>query len=292
MLPWLVAAASACLAVASWVGSPRAPEPGPQTDLSEPRALKTLRLAVATARLENQALRRELDRLLTAPAAKKPASAAEAAGEAAADGAESEARRRDVTERLRQALERAASGNLSGKVEAGRAVWEALNLREGAFAALRDAYLGSPDPWGRKLLVGAMYFSRSPEVRDFLAEQAAVEKDPDLRRVLVTQAAKYATPDNADRLERTFVASLGSSDDPALRRAAVRGLRYARGDGVMDALFGAASDPDEGVRLAAIEVLSSRPELRDALADVVSRDASARVREIGNCRLLVSRAAE
>jgi HEAT repeat protein len=137
-----------------------------------------------------------------------------------------------------------------------------------------------------------MYFSLSPEVRDFLTEQALQEKDPMLRRVLISQAANYATPDGDGRLESTFIDSLGASDDADLRQAAIRGLRYASGESVSEALVKAAADPDEKVRLAAMDVLSARPELRERLSEIVSSDASSHVREIGNCRLLIAQEAQ
>jgi hypothetical protein len=280
LLPWLLAVGSVVLGLYVW------PRPAPEADLSnppaadEPKDVKALRLALAASSAENQALRQELDRTLGVLAVNRP--------RPAASNAEDGARQHEIAKRLQDALSRLSSGGEAARVEVSKAVLEALNLKAGAFATLREAYLNTTDPEGRKLLIGPMCLSRAPEVGDFLAEQALEEKDPGLRRELIAQASNYATPDIANGLQSAFIESLGASDDADLRKAAIRGLRYARGEGVGDALLRAASDPDEGVRLAAIDALSSRSELRQQLTEVLSRDASPRVREIGNCHLLIA----
>jgi hypothetical protein len=290
ILPWLLAIAGVVFCLYAWlrqstetdVIAPRGPE--------DPKAASALRRALASSRAENLALRQELDRLFGSPGARR----AEASSKPTAEetqtttDAESEAHRLDVAKRLQDGLGQLSTADNASRAAAGRVVWEALGLKDGAFPTLRDTYQKITDPMGRAILAGSMYFSRAPEVRDFLAEQALQEKDPMLHHVLVTQAANYVTPDGDNRLESTFLEALGASQDVDLRVAGVRGLRYGQGEAVSAALVKAASDPDEQVRLAAIDVLSARPDLRGSLSDIVSRDASPHVREVGNCRLLIA----
>ena len=69
------------------------------------------------------------------------------------------------------------------------------------------------------------------------------------------------------------------------RRTEVKRLGFADAQA---ALLRAAKDDDEKVRLAAMDLLASRPALRTQLRDLAANDPSERVREVAQCRLMVA----
>jgi HEAT repeat protein len=120
-----------------------------------------------------------------------------------------------------------------------------------------------------------------------LVSQLREERDPELRRALMLRASQVATPSGAAIFRDQFLQVLQDDKDSDLRLAAVRGLRYAEGPEAEEALGSAAADPSEEIRLAAVEALASRPDAREELRDLIERDPSTRVREIGRCELLL-----
>lgn len=292
-LPWVIAALSLAVAAGSALRSsspPPAARPPASGDSTE---TKTLRLALATAKSENAALRQELDRLVMSAGSGRAKGAlpgfAPAASGTPAEAPTPSAQLRETAEQVKEALSRAAAGDQASARDAAMGLMKLLQGGPGAIGALKEAYLSTADPKARMMMLPTMLFGGGAEARDFVIHQAQTETDPELHRALLVQAATFATPQNADTLKDTFLGTLSSSDgDASTRAAAIRGLRYAQGQDVQEALLAAASDPSEEIRLAAIENLASRPALRDSLRDAVSRDPSGRVREIGQCRLLLA----
>jgi HEAT repeat protein len=194
-----------------------------------------------------------------------------------------------LSSRIQETLARAASGDQESARDAATALMQVLQKGAAAFPALRDAYLASADPRARMMMLPSMLFGGGEEARSFVVDQVKTETDPDLHRALLQQAAGFATPQYAPALKDTFLQTASAPDtDAATRAAAIRGLRYAQGEDVQEALLTAASDSSEDIRLAAIENLASRPAMREALRDAIGREPSSRVREIGQCRLLIA----
>jgi hypothetical protein len=289
-LPWLVAAVALLIGLGAWIPSAPRPQESTRAKGVDAAEMAMLRRGLATAGAENEALRQELDRLVAggffhggkSASGATGAPASPDAGVAAAGGEPHE-----LAVRLTDALARSAAGDEAARAEAAQAIWTALQGGPESFATLREAYESSPDSQSRKLLAASMLFSRSPEAVQFITDQALQEQDPDLRRVLSMQASKYGTPESAARLQGVFLDSLGNREDAELRMSAVRGLRFAKGEEVASALLGAASDPDEAVRLAAIDTLAARPDTRERVRNLLNDEPSERIRRIGNCRLLV-----
>ena len=288
VLPWLVATASLALALISWIGreeTPTSTEPAAEGASSE---VKTLRLALSTAKTENGALRVELDRLLKSNFDKSGRGNAPADGKqlqpGAANSSEIAGQLQDLTSAAKEALARGASGS------AAEAITALTRLGPQAFPTLRDLYLSSTDPVARRLILPTLIFTGG---RDqglaFVASELEKGSDPALQGSLLLSATNFVTPNTAPALKDQFLRALNDSAiDPSLRGAAVGALRYSKGPDVTEALLGAANDPSENVRLAAIEQLSSRPEARENLQQLLARDPSPRVRQIGECRLLIA----
>ena len=273
-----------------------APAP-PVTGADAAQKLRKLGLELASSRSENDALRSELDRLLAKPQdgkseateTKKPTGQPV---EAPTAGASHPPRELLVglAERYRDALSRSTAGDERAADEAYEAVIRLVRSGPEAFPVLRDAYLATSDPRLRAVMIRAFGSTLGAEANEFVASQLQTETDPELRAELVAHAAHMVTPTTAPVFRDAFLQALASDSVPAeARTAALRGLRYVRGDLAVDrALLAAAGDPSEEVRLAAIEGLASRPALRSELQGMLTSDPSGRVREIGQCRLLLT----
>lgn len=295
MFPWLLALAGVAFGTVVWVQSPKVSEKAPTGASSEPREAKGSSLALKTAGAENQVLRLELDRLRALTSGTEgggPGQPASAANAAAPSSAATEGALEDLARLLKEQLVLAAAGDARAKGEVAQAVFDMLRSRAEAFSALKDVYLGTADANSRKILLASMTFSGSGKVKDFVMDQIRSEKDPEVRRTLMTNAARYATTEDLNAgLASTFIQSVDNrAEDPATRVAAIRGLRHAPGGEAPDALMRAAADPSEEVRIAAIDVLASRPEGDRTLEQLAASDASPRVREFAQCRLVVAKA--
>jgi len=288
VIPWVIAAVGLAVAASGWVA---AGDDGPRPSrvaAADPAELRTLRLALANAGAENSALRGELDRLVGSGQA---AAARSRAARAPVGSAGEKPPPEDVDElsqRIREALSRAAVGDDESAREGAMAMMKALQNGPGAVEALQKAYLETSDPKARLMMLPTMLFSGGEAAREFVVDQALTETDPELRRSLLSQAAAFATPKYATQLKQGFLDVLQAEQDPELRASAVRGLRYARGDDVQRALVDAMNDPQQEIRLAAIENLASRPATRSQLREMLARDSSPTVREFGECRLLLA----
>jgi len=51
----------------------------------------------------------------------------------------------------------------------------------------------------------------------------------------------------------------------------------------------AATDPAEDVRIAALDILASRPRGQETLLELIRNDPSPRVREFAECRAVVAK---
>jgi HEAT repeat protein len=253
--------------------------------------MQTLRLTLEASRGENQALRQELDRLLSVGRVRARAPSPAVHGEEPAPPISPPAddpQLHEITKRLGDSLARFGAGDRSGMQTAAGDIFALVRRGKGALPALLDLYASATSPEAKKILLAPLLFIGGAEGRDFVMSQAATETDPALRKVLLDQSAKYATPDVADRAQGTFLERLQSDEDASTRLIAVRGLRYAQGADVQAALLRAAEDQDERVRLAAMDVLASRPAMRKRLREIASGDPSAHVREVAQCRLMVA----
>lgn len=293
LLPWLIALAGFLFGTGAWLLRARLPLEMQTSSKEDAPEVKTLRLALATARAENDALRRELDRLLTSEheargsQAQHVSPAPRTAQLTTGEASPTDGRREEIAAKLKESVALAAVGDEQAKQQIVLQMMQ-LGAGSGSFDTLREVYLGASDPRGRELLLTPMLLTRSPDVKDFIAEELRSESDPDLRRSLMEHAATVATPEIANKLQGTFLEYLRSSGEPEARLAALRGLRFARSEEVVASFVQAASDPVESVRLAAIEALASRPQSRERLRELVENDPSAHVREIGQCRLLLA----
>jgi hypothetical protein len=285
VLPWILAAVSVVFAAAEWITPQKSPPP-PAAAQPDPEELKTLRLALATETAENTALRGELDRLVGQMGSARPVGSAPPAGTAPSGAAAPGGS--ELSNRISEALSRAASGDADAAKDGATAMLQALQGGPESAQALREAYLNTADPKARLMMLPTMIFGGGEAAREFIVEQAKMETDPELRAALLKQASGFATPKYAESLKDTFLQTASSEEDAEVRAAAIRGLRYAKGEDVQNALLAAASDPSEEIRLAAIENIASRPALREQLRDTLAQDPSSRVREIGECRLLLS----
>jgi hypothetical protein len=292
-LSWLVAASSLVLAVYAWSGGGptryRGVSGGPETD-----ELRALRLALNKSHAENGALRGELERMVArrvegASAASGPPGAAPSTATAEPTPAATEERLHEISLHIRDRLARAAAvGTEEANRDAAFALMEAFQLGSAGFPAVREAYTAATDPKARALMLPTMMFIGGEEARDFLTQQLQTEADPELRGSLLIFATRYATPDYVPVLKDSFVAALSADVPPNVRAAAIRGLRYAKGPEIQQALLAALGDASEEARLAAIETLASRPSLRAQLREAIGKEPSSQVREIGECRLLVA----
>ncbi|MGH7821015.1 MAG: HEAT repeat domain-containing protein, partial [Candidatus Binatia bacterium] len=112
---------------------------------------------------------------------------------------------------------------------------------------------------------------------------------PEVRLELAERAALMAGPAAAPVFRDAFLDAIRPAEPPAVRLAALRGLRHLRGDEAVEkALVEAASDPAEEVRAAAIENLALRPERREELRRLVESEGDSTVKAIGECRLLLA----
>ncbi|MGH7856402.1 MAG: HEAT repeat domain-containing protein, partial [Candidatus Binatia bacterium] len=197
----------------------------------------------------------------------------------------------ELAGRIRDAISRAASdGDDEAKREAAMSLMQAFQQGPEGFPALRDAHLATEDPKAKTMILPTLMFVGGEEARDLVLDQVHSVTDPELRSSLTILSVRYATPEHASALKDVYLKELGS-EDPRLRTAAIRGLRYAKGKDVQEALLSAAADPSEDIRLAAIEMLASRPALHEEIRGLIEREASPRVREIGRCQMLVSQPA-
>lgn len=288
VLPWIVAAASLALAAVGWMRAERAPVVAPVSDrVDGGTELKKLRLALATADAENNALRQELDRIVVRGKQGAAGPATPAAGPTPVATPRPEALK-ELGSRLQQSIALAAAGDQGAARDAAMAMMEVLKSGPQAFSILRDTFAATSDPKGRLLMLPTLIFSGGKEARDLLIEQVQTETDPDLHRALINQTANFATPDVAPALQDTFLKTVRSDSDANTRIAAIRGLRYAHTPQADEALLSAASDASPDVRLAAIENLASRPGLRDELRALIDAESSSEVREVAECRLLLA----
>jgi hypothetical protein len=291
LVPWIVAVGGFVFGLTAWLT--RSSE-GPRDSraITDSADLQSIRLALEASRGENQALRRELDRLLNGGRLRSNSEPASGAGTASrpAAGAQlaQDPRFQELTKRLQQSLSRLGTGDREAAQSVAIDLFGVVREGRDALPALLDVYMGLSNPEAKKVMLAPMLFIGGPEARDFVLSQAESETDPGLKKLLLDQAAKYATPEVADRLTGTFVERLQSDDDSSARLTAVRGLRYARAAEAESALLKAAHDHDQQVRLAAIDVLAARPKMRQQVRDLAADDPSAHVREVAQCRLMVA----
>jgi len=250
-----------------------------------------VRVELASARAENDALRSELDRLVEG---RRRAEwlAAEHAPEShpeRADTAVPTDSPRGIAERYRDALAKASSGDAAASDEAYEAALRLVRAGPEAFPALRDAYLSTDDPRVRAMMVRVFGAGLGREAAEFIAEQLRTETDGSVRTELLERASRMSTPTTAPLFRDAFLRIVASDADVDSRIDALGGLRYLRDDGDVDrALVVAATDSSEGVRVAAVEAMATRPELRDELERLLANDPSDHVRRIGECRLLLT----
>jgi len=291
-LPWILALAGLTFGAIVWVRVPAAPEGARSAATPDSREVNTLKATLASANAMNDTLRKELDRM-RATSAKGPGGAfglpggGGMAGTGGAGNAPS-ADQQEIGNRLKDALSRAQT-DPTAAAQVATTLFELLRTGPGSVDLLRDAYVNTTDPRSKKLLLMSMAFSGSQETRDFVADQLQTEKDPQVRQVLVGQAAQAATGDLAKTLAPTFIQTIDSTDDLQTRIAAVRGLRYAPGADAPGALMRAAADPSDEMRIAAIDVLASRPGDSQMVQQLLANDPSPRVREFAQCRMLVAK---
>ncbi|MGH7818170.1 MAG: HEAT repeat domain-containing protein [Candidatus Binatia bacterium] len=285
LLGWTAAAVSLLLALSASLREPGGRTPA-AAESAESAELRTVRLALSTARAENSALRTELDRLLT----KRPAGGAKTATPGAAPSeAPASPEHADLARRISDNVTRAATvGDEESKRQAAMSLMQAFQQGAGGFPAVRDAYLATEDPKAKAMLLPTMMFIGGEEARDLVLDQVHSVTDPELRKSLTILSVRYATPEHAGALKDVYLKDL-DSDDPRLRTAAIRGLRYAKGKDVQQALLSVAADPSEDIRLTAIETLASRPALHEQVRALIEQESSPRIREIGQCQLLVSK---
>lgn len=297
LLPWLIAAGSAALAL--WLWARETPQTaGPkQTVSGRDRELRELRLALAVSASEAAALREELDRLLglyqerlaKAPAGTSPAPTILPGAEEVREAEEPPAELTSLAKRYGDALLRSLAGDEAASNEAFEQVMELLRAGPAAFPALRDAYLSISDPRARAIISRAFLTTMGPEAREFVAERLAAETDPKLREELALRAARMTTPAAAIDFRDPLLGLLQSDASVAARAAAVHGLRYLRNDEEVDtALLAAASDSAAEVRAAALEQIASRPRLHEELRRLLTKEGDPDVRAVGECRLLLT----
>lgn len=286
-LPWLIAAAGLAFGVTMWL-SARTPTNDVAARNLDSADVQRLRLSLESTRAENQALRQELDRLLGTR--RIGSSSVNKAAEPAASTktAPDDPQIREISQRLGESLAKFSAGDQSGMQTAAADIWALVRHGHDALPALLDLYMGASSPDAKKIILAPLLFIGGAEGRDFVMSQAETESDPSLRKILLDQSAKYATPEVAERAQGTFLERLQSDEDAATRLIAVRGLRYAQGADAQAALLRAAADPDEKVRLAAMDVLAARPAIRQQLRELATNDSSAHVREVAQCRLMVA----
>src|ERR1051325_4519588 len=188
VIPWLLALAAVVFGVFAWSRSPNGSANGRPLPVAGSEELKSLRLALTTSSAENQALRKELDRLQESLRA-SGGGAQQLLGTSGGGLQAPDDLKRELADRLQELLAKAASGDERSQAEAARAIFDLLRGGSAAFSALRDVYLKTADAKGRNLLLASMVFSGAPQARDFVFDQVQTEKDPEIRRALTTQAA-------------------------------------------------------------------------------------------------------
>ena len=254
-------------------------------------ATRRMRVELESARAENDALRSELDRLVEGRR-RSEWLAADHARESHPERADTAAPTdslHGIAERYRDALARASSGDTAASDEAYEAALRLFRAGPEAFPALRDAYLSTDDPRVRAVMVRAFGAGLGREAAEFIAEQLRTETDGSVRMELLERASRMSTPTTAPLFRDAFLRIVTSDADVESRIDALGGLRYLRDDHDVDrALVVAATDSSEGVRVAAIEAIATRPELRDELERLIANDPSDHVRRIGECRLLLT----
>jgi len=292
IVPWILAAGGFAAAAGIWTrGGEPAPPPAVAPASEDPRELKKLRLSLAASAAESDALREELDRLLALHRGREaPAPSRQSAGapKTVVDPVVPEELQRAVSD-YRDALGRAAGGDEAADDEAYEAVMKLVRSGPAAFPLLRDAYLATSDPKVRAMMVRAFMPGQGVEAQEFLATQLRSEGDRAVREELLQRAAHMSSPATAPVFRDAFLDVLRGEGDVELKATAVRGLRHLRHDeDVSQALIAAASNPAEEVRVAALENLAFRPELRDRMREIVAAETDSKVREIGECRLLLA----
>ncbi|MGH7859365.1 MAG: hypothetical protein ACREQY_18730 [Candidatus Binatia bacterium] len=296
LLPWLIAAGSMAAAFVLRVHeTPPPPEPAID-DSDRERELRELRLSLAASSSEAIALREELDRLLglyqerlgIEPAASDPPSRP-AAPDGAGDAETSPARLTALAEDYRDALTRSLAGDEAASDEAYEAVMRLVRAGPAAFPGLRDAYLSTSDPRARAVISRAFLTTMGGDAREFVAERLAAETDAELREELALRASRMTTPATATAFRDPLLGLLDSDAGATARAAAVRGLRYVRGDAKVDrGLLAAAADSAPEVRSAALDQLASRPGLHAQLRRLLAAEVDPEVRAAGQCRLLLA----
>lgn len=286
LVAWLVAIVGIFLAASVWLPSRAGPKEAPHPQ--SPDELATLRLALSTMNAQNAALRKELDRLIASGAEAASGNVSRAAGSTASAPVDGQDVKETAT-RIVDAVSRAAAiGDDRSKREAAMTLMASFQGGAESLPALREAYLSTADPNARKMILPMLMFVGGEGARDLVTEQLRSETDPGLKKALTRLSVKYATPDHAPELKASYLAALHSDADLETRISALRGLRYAEGPDVQEALIGAATDASEAVRLAAIDSLSSRPAMREHLQEIVQAESSPQLREIGECQLRLS----
>ncbi|MGH2670661.1 MAG: hypothetical protein ACRDH5_16385, partial [bacterium] len=249
-IPWAVAAVSMCLAAAAWLAPPvERARPDHESPRESSPTVSELESKLAVERAENAALRGELDRLVgRLPREKREAvTRGEVASPEARPAVAEESK--ELATRYRDDVVRAIGGDEEARDAAYRGIMELVRRGPDAFPALRDAYRGTADPQARAIILRALISGRGSELPEFVAAELRGETDTELRRALAAKASELATPSAAGTFETGFLEVLGDDADPEVRAAAVRGLRYAAGEPVEQALLAAAGDASEDVRL-------------------------------------------
>ncbi len=262
MLPWAVAGVAAIFAVASRISSTQPL----QLPVVQPQAANSVEPAQARALTEeNQALRRELDRLRSNAAPQK-------APELDLDPAPSEVA-------APAEVEDTQTASTESSPESCDQIAEQVAME----SELEFAQSGAQSETAAESEEEVSEYRSN--VVALIAGRLQDEPDPNLRSQLVVAASTLAMPDAAPLFAAGFVGALQSDNTPEARSAAARGLRFATGRVVEDALAAGALDQDEGTRLDAIGSLASRPESRSIVEDLLRNESSEAVRAAGECRL-------
>ncbi|MGH2727393.1 MAG: HEAT repeat domain-containing protein [Actinomycetota bacterium] len=284
--PWLIALASATLAAAAAWDRPNVQQPRPLLPASRDGETARLRSEIGRKRAQNEALRRELDRLLV-----RLGGSTDRKGGSRGVPQTAEASPNAVL--LDEELARQAKENVLRAVGDERHRAEALAsltslVNEGGtnvFPAMRDIYETAADDGFRRSMLPMMLFTGGgDEALAFVASETITMADPEYRRRLLGAVANVIRPSAAGTFKAAFLAGL-DDDDPITRATAIYGLRHIEDPDVTAALFRFAADDSEVVRALAIEYLVARSADREEIRRLLARDPSEPTRRIGECHL-------
>lgn len=290
---WLAATSALALAVMVWNGGNDESREGPRRS---PELLQ-LRLAVASMESANDALRKELDRLILGSSRVAPGSAGRRPGEDAASiGSPQDAAPRfspaelsEMKDRAAHLLARVAAGAKEAWPEAARTLIEIMSIGSESFPILREIYEGTDQALTRSQLLPMMVFSAHPnETLPFLVGEMTQQPDPAVRRTALETAAKLSAPGTSETFRDPFLHALSAEENPQTRVLAAWGLRFSHAPEVQEALLRTASDPNEDVRRVVLRSLVSLGVEEERIQSLLEREVSPYLREYGRCLLVTS----